>query len=456
MNATMRDTQEFLDSAKLQAEKESTAARLSLSELGKLPKDNLRAMARGWIPAFSRMSKPELASAIFVRSNPLREALAFRAVEAKELDKHLNKLVLPEDAPANVHELADLVANLLVDFFNATPDREHHDSDFSALAVSIADHIKRLKLEPGSKSGYKVKFFKLLSGLLADCQETVQERARSILAERFLDSVVTREMKGVYEKMNSLISMNTQRKPSVEIKGQPILDWAEKILSNPTAHGISIEHLSFAIAAATGRRMIEIHHSGTFELIGDDEEHILFSGQAKLKSRQAYAPESYEIPVLVPTPLVMEAVRVLRDDGGFWDEPDGKQQKTAAVRMGRIAPSLNHLWGVKSWEVERIRSGLNGENVVKTSERYLTHSSMRKVYAQVIVYHYADNMNHAVQIIRKALGHTSDAPGDEQSISSVSFTDYIDDFLLTDFNKFAVVENVNVENDITENLDEDS
>ena len=139
----------------------------------------------------------------------------------------------------------------------------------------------------------------------------------------------------------------------------------------------------------------------------------------------------------MPAPLIVEAVKVLREEGGFWDEPDGKQQKTAAVRMGRIAPALNNIWGVKPWEVERIRSGVNGENIVNTTEKSLTHASMRKLYAQVIVYHYAQDLNHAVRIIRKALGHTSDEPGDEKSYNSGSFNDYIDDFLLTDFNKFA-------------------
>ena len=442
MNTSTRIQSAQVQADKDLAEKQTTAARLSLGELSALPRDELRAMARGWIPAFSRMSKAELASAIFVRSNPLREALAIRAAEASQLEESLSKLVLPENSPANVHELADLVANLLVDFIDGTPGREHQESDFAALAVSIADHIKGLKLEPGSKASYRVKFFRLLGGFLSECQQSAFERGRANLAAACMAPIMNREMKAVYDRKNSITALNSQRKPSVEILGQPILDWAEKILSDPTAYGVTIEHLSFAIAAATGRRMVEIHHSGVFELIRDeagdvDEEHLLFSGQAKLGGRQSHAPEAYEIPVLVPAPLIVDAVKVLREEGGLWDEPDGKQQKTAAVRMGRIAPALNNIWGVKPWEVERIRSGVNGENIVNTTEKSLTHASMRKLYAQVIVYHYAQDLNHAVRIIRKALGHTSDEPGDEKSYNSGSFNDYIDDFLLTDFNKFA-------------------
>jgi len=436
MNTSMKNAQQVSEASKLQSEKVLSAAKKSRGELGGLPRDELRSLARGWIPGFSRMSKDVLTDAIFLGSNPLREALATKATKDEELDEHLKKLVLPDDAPDNVHELADLVANLLVDFFNATPDREYQDSDFAMLAASIPRHIKGLKLEPGSKAAYKVKFFRVLNGLLSECQETIEERARSILTEGYLDTVANRELKSIYDQKNSITSKNSQRKTATRIKGQPVIDWAEKILENPTAPGVSIGHLSFAIAVATGRRMVEIHHSGVFALIEGDEEHLIFSGQAKMKGREAHAPEFFEIPVLVPASLVVEAVRILRGRGGLWDEPDGSQQKTEAVRMGRLAPDLNKLWGVEPWEVERVRLGANGEDVVVKKSKHLTHASMRKVYVQMIVYHYAQDLNHAVMIIRKALGHTSDTPGDEGSYSSASFFDYIDEFVLTDFNTF--------------------
>ncbi len=66
--------------------------------------------------------------------------------------------------------------------------------------------------------------------------------------------------------------------------------------------------LSILVALASGRRAIEVLKVGAFNKV--DDHHVLFSGQAKTKSRGVIKP--YKIPVLIHSDTFIEAFNKLR------------------------------------------------------------------------------------------------------------------------------------------------
>jgi hypothetical protein len=73
----------------------------------------------------------------------------------------------------------------------------------------------------------------------------------------------------------------------------------------------------------TGRRVIEILKTGTFEPTGKDNT-VYFDGQAKTREAEGTRQESYEIPVLADPRIIMGAFEAIRAEKDFSEKPNNK------------------------------------------------------------------------------------------------------------------------------------
>lgn len=146
----------------------------------------------------------------------------------------------------------------------------------------------------------------------------------------------------------------------------------DRLLINPAPiYAKSVELLSvrsyaaraLAIAAMTGRRMIEILKTGEFAR--SESPHTLrFRGQAKTKSKTRPL-EWYEIPTLIEPDQAIDALQSIRDDRPqFLDEPNRRINQITSKTVGeqfsrhyrRLLPegsepkSLRAAYAVTCWE----------------------------------------------------------------------------------------------------------
>lgn len=100
-----------------------------------------------------------------------------------------------------------------------------------------------------------------------------------------------------------------------------LLTWANDTLTNLNSETSKMKwrDVSIALAIVTGRRQVEIHGNGSFELT-DSPYEVLFTGQAKTKegglAREYFEQNpSYKIPTLVKSELVVKGQKFLADKG---------------------------------------------------------------------------------------------------------------------------------------------
>lgn len=108
-----------------------------------------------------------------------------------------------------------------------------------------------------------------------------------------------------YAMANKIADANLVRKSKdiVEYNVEPLFRWARYRLASPSPEDVM--DLTVAIAAVTGRRMVEVALEGRFDFV--DDGHVRFSGQAKVRGKT----DAYTIPVLAPAKDVINAHKVV-------------------------------------------------------------------------------------------------------------------------------------------------
>ena len=94
--------------------------------------------------------------------------------------------------------------------------------------------------------------------------------------------------------------------------------------------------VSIAFALGTGRRMVEVHALGEFEVTGEYQLH--FSGQAKTRGADG-ASDEYDIPTLFPTKQLLAALEYLEQKGRRIDGDEQKRDRLATNRAFGMALS---------------------------------------------------------------------------------------------------------------------
>ena len=169
-----------------------------------------------------------------------------------------------------------------------------------------------------------------------------------------------RPMEGMIPFLNNAGAITMKEKNACEVL-------VSNSLVNQLLSGLLLSNhwadLALWVALASGRRSIEVLRCGEFSKV--DEDHVLFLGQAKLKTGVA---DAYEIPLLVPADEFLKVVVRLRD------------KVNALTFINKPFKKLSH------YEVNSATAAkLNKEAKRHLRNDELTFKSARAIYAAMII-----------------------------------------------------------------------
>jgi hypothetical protein len=181
-----------------------------------------------------------------------------------------------------------------------------------------------------------------------------------------------------YAELDAAAAANKLKKARHVVKvSWTIVQWARVVLREPGQ--FPTDHLVVAIAVVTGRRMVEILSTGTFTP-ADDEDRLIFEGQAKVKLNGDPKP-AYTIPVLAPASHILNAHARVKEEYG--------QVTPAAVNAN--SPRLNESVRDALGRVEGITfHSLRTFYVLATFEAFRPHTMAINVWGMDVLGH--DNM----------------------------------------------------------------
>lgn len=102
-------------------------------------------------------------------------------------------------------------------------------------------------------------------------------------------------------------ALHKKSSESFTIEASKLLRRVHLTLQNKKSNVFDI---ACALSVVTGRRMVEIFHTGTFTAIAGNEYECMFDGQAKKQSLDSSS--AYKIPLLAPLPMILNALNILR------------------------------------------------------------------------------------------------------------------------------------------------
>ncbi len=115
-------------------------------------------------------------------------------------------------------------------------------------------------------------------------------------------------LKDIKQRYNQKVITKNKTQVVVTVSEmQQNIDWASTTLENQASHYLL---KMIAIAVVTGRRLYEISCKAEFEREVNNDNQLLFTGQAK--TRQDEAHTSFYIPCLIPSKIVVKALSDLR------------------------------------------------------------------------------------------------------------------------------------------------
>ena len=157
--------------------------------------------------------------------------------------------------------------------------------------------------------------------------------------------------------------------------------------------------VSCALAFVTGRRMAELHSSAVFTEV--DEYTVSFTGQAKTKGEQAarYSDNpSYEIPTLIPSKYVVNALKWLDDNGKRLDEVEAVNPKYAK-ELG--------VYVKNDWYSSTMPTVLANDSKRGAREKHCTYHKLRQLYALSAVDSFKPDNIYVNAFMSQILGHSA-------------------------------------------------
>ena len=157
--------------------------------------------------------------------------------------------------------------------------------------------------------------------------------------------------------------------------------------------------VSCALAFVTGRRMAEVHSSAVFTEV--DEYTVSFTGQAKTKGEQAarYSDNpSYDIPTLIPSKYVVNALKWLDDNGKRLDEVEAVNPKYAK-ELG--------VYVKNDWYSATMPTVLANDSKRGAREKHCTYHKLRQLYALSAVDSFKPDNVYVNAYMSQILGHSA-------------------------------------------------
>ncbi|MHC5823908.1 MAG: protelomerase family protein, partial [Nostoc sp.] len=211
-----------------------------------------------------------------------------------------------------------------------------------------------------------------------------------------------------------------------------LLTWANDTLTilNSETSKMKWREVSIALAIVTGRRQVEIHGNGYFELI--DDYKVSFTGQAKTKEgglSRAYFEQnpSYEIPTLVKSELVIKGQKFLADKGRtkleakkINDNLNGEIGDLFDILIPKQITVYKGKDKIENPEFISLREKYKSEkeNRLQDNQIIATYHTLRQWYA-LACFHGSKSQKEFDLYVADILGHDR-TTGQETSISSTA------------------------------------
>lgn len=252
------------------------------------------------------------------------------------------------------------------------------------------------------------------NGIMGVCTDEVEylrsqyelsslRRALSFYRRAVKETVAETEVDGILSHLvlskeeSSLLSVAKEKQVSKDLLNQrPIHDIdahimkAIKLLDSSSQHDVVV-----GLAALTGRRTAEIGCTAQFEKIPGDDDHVMFTGQLKMKGRADQS--SYAIPVLGNVDKIIKALKQLHEAKPVYLNNTIRFHNACSKSLGQ--------------KTKKIFSD--------TSDKPLSPKDLRSIYAE-ICYSLEDDKRVAKQkFFSQILGH-----GEDDNSTGVSYLDF--------------------------------
>ena len=298
--------------------------------------------------------------------------------------------------------------------------------------LNLIRHRDKVPYSASAKANARNEISKLIRDQLR-VDDTLSTRAHlgidRFIAKLDIASRSVLKAEGVYsQKMTKYKNKEYQEQREQEhtaIDPTRLLGWAENVLRGPLDNW---KDTSVALALVTGRRMVELHHFGCFDVVDEPDypyevvgtmpsdfygphNTLWFEGQAKAKrtSKQFYEEyPGYAIPTLVDARVVMDAMGHNRRE----DQPHLVNTRLSSELSRRVKKVL-------------------GEYLPEL-DRKVTYHTLRDIYALVANRMFNDVPDRAVLFACVVLGHERDIRTPQSVIASGTSLSYLDELKLAD------------------------
>lgn len=228
-------------------------------------------------------------------------------------------------------------------------------------------------------------------------------RALSFYRRAVKDSVPENEVDTILDHLTltkkESVELNLKKEQQISgdlLNQRPINDIDVHIMTaTKLLDGTSIHDKIIGLSALTGRRMAEIGCTAKFEKIHGDDEHVMFTGQLKMKGRADQS--SYAIPVLGNVDKLIKTLAAIRELKPVYIDNPTRFHNACSKNLGQKTKKY----------------------FTATSNAPLMPKDLRSIYAE-ISYQYLDDKRLAKQkFFSQVLGH-----GEDDNSTGVSYLDF--------------------------------
>ncbi|NER25846.1 MAG: hypothetical protein F6J96_35165 [Symploca sp. SIO1C2] len=288
------------------------------------------------IPGHYKLKKAELIEQSWKELENARAYLQADELERNEGKKALKELKKNEDYQITISEIATKTYQRLREIGETGSNLADMKEDINPIVASVAlSEMREYEFSTVKSRRNQIKdaLYQMVLSEIPLLKETMD-----VLVNYFYSQLLS------FQKEDSIqLSKNYRKtvfgknrdKTPISI-AQLVIDCRDtlnKLIDGEEPHWAKV---SIAFALGTGRRMVEIHALGEFEVIGEYQLH--FSGQAKTRGADG-AKDEYDIPTLFPASQLMAALEYLEQEGRRIDGDEQRRDRLATNRAFGMANS---------------------------------------------------------------------------------------------------------------------
>lgn len=288
------------------------------------------------IPGCYRMKKAQLIQQSFQELENARAYLQTSEVEREQAKQALKQLKKNEDYQIPISEIATKTYNRLREIAQTQSNLTDMKEGINPIVASVARAEMReyeFSTVKSRRNQIKDALYQMVLSEIPLLKETME-----VLVNYFYSQLLS------FQKEDSIKLSKSYRKAvkgknrdkapiSIEQLVNDCRQTLQDLMEGKEPHWAKV---SIAFALGTGRRMVEVHALGEFEVTGEYQLH--FSGQAKTRGADG-AKDEYGIPTLFPANQLIAALEYLEREGRRIDGDEQRRDRLATNRAFGMALS---------------------------------------------------------------------------------------------------------------------